>query len=118
MSRTKKAAAKRKRDAQADPSNKKRQTATGAPPTPDSGDGGAAAASPGPASLGAVVSEAEVEIAVDTLRALSGYPAILKSKGCRDLRSAVFDFRQACTTGANTGGSKPLPRPRNPGAPS
>lgn len=110
MSKTKKAAAKRKRDAQAQVgSNKKRAQNTtqvgGAtlPPTPDS-----KSTTPEsdhrlePKSLGAVVSGEELEITVDTLQTLAKHPSVIKSKGCKDLRAAVYDFRQACTTGVNT----------------
>lgn len=54
--------------------------------------------------LEAVVSGEEIEVTVDTLRALSQHPNAIKSKGCRELRTAVYDFRQACTTGLNTNG--------------
>jgi hypothetical protein len=55
-----------------------------------------------PQKLHTVISTEELEIAVDTLQALAQYPGIIKSKACRDLRTAVYDFRQACTTGVNT----------------
>jgi hypothetical protein len=45
--------------------------------------------------------EDDIELAIDTLRTLSENPSIIKSKSCRDLRTAVYDFRQACTTGSN-----------------
>lgn len=48
-----------------------------------------------------VVAPEDVEIAVETLQALAEHPAIIKSKSCKDLRTAVFNFRQACTTGVN-----------------
>ncbi|WPG99052.1 Hypothetical protein R9X50_00185700 [Acrodontium crateriforme] len=41
----------------------------------------------------------DVEIAVDTLSTLARNPAVIKSKACKDLRTAVYDFRKACTTG-------------------
>ncbi|KAI1860282.1 hypothetical protein JX265_005803 [Neoarthrinium moseri] len=97
MSKSKKAAKrKRQNEPQGGPVNKKRADA---PPTPDSSD-----PSPGsePKTLHAVVSEEEVEIAVDTLRTLAEYPVVIKSKACRELRTAVYDFKQACTTGLNT----------------
>lgn len=101
MSRTKKVT-KRKRtvDAQSDPSSKKRANA---PPTPDSADGVERLE---PKTLSAVVSEEEVEITVDTLRTLAGYPGVIKSKACKELRTTVYDFKQACTTGQNTGVGK------------
>ncbi|KAK6086509.1 prolyl 4-hydroxylase [Seiridium cupressi] len=97
MSKSKKAAKrKRQNDAQVEPSNKKR---VNAPPTPDSSDGVERVE---PTSLHAVVPEDDVEITVDTLRTLAAHPAVIKSKACKDLRTAVYDFRQACTTGVNT----------------
>lgn len=42
-----------------------------------------------------VVPDEDLEIATDTLRALAANPSLIKSKACRDLRAAVFDFRQA-----------------------
>lgn len=53
-----------------------------------------------PKLLQTVVPDEDLEITVDTLRALAENPGLIKSKACRDLRAAVFDFRQACTTGA------------------
>jgi hypothetical protein len=43
----------------------------------------------------------DIELAIDTLRTLSENPGVIKSRPCRDLRTAVYDFRQACTTGGN-----------------
>ena len=51
-----------------------------------------------------VISPDEIELAVETLETLSKHPAIIKSKVCKELRTAVFDFRQACTTGINSAG--------------
>lgn len=62
-----------------------------------------------PQSLGTVVPEEDLEITVDTLRALAENPSLIKSKGCKDLRTAVFDFRKACTTGFNAAGSSRSP---------
>lgn len=99
MSKSKKAAKrKRQNDVQVDLSNKKRPNA---PPTPDSSDG---VEQLEPKTLQAVASEEEVDITVDTLRILAAHPVVIKSKACKDLRTAVFDFRQACTTGMNTTG--------------
>jgi hypothetical protein len=56
-------------------------------------------------SLRAVISDEELEIAVETLTALAQHPGLIKSKPCRDLRVAVHDFRQACTTGLNSAGT-------------
>ena len=96
-------AAKRKRAAQPDgPQKQQKQQqqkdSTGAviTPPPD-------ADSPAePTSLPSVISEEELEISVETLTTLAQYPHLIKTKPCKDLRSAVFDFRQACTLGANS----------------
>lgn len=53
-----------------------------------------------PKLLQTVVSEEELEITVDTLRMLAENPGLIKSKACKDLRAAVFDFKQASTTGS------------------
>ncbi|KAI9155599.1 oxidoreductase [Paramyrothecium foliicola] len=55
-------------------------------------------------NLNAIISPEEIDITVDTLQTLAGNPAVIKSKACRELRSAVYDFRQACTTGTNSNG--------------
>ncbi|KAG6358188.1 hypothetical protein INS49_014072 [Diaporthe citri] len=54
-----------------------------------------------PKFLSTVVPEEDLEITVDTLRALVENPGLIKSKACKDLRTAVFEFRKACTTGFN-----------------
>ncbi|PSR78668.1 hypothetical protein BD289DRAFT_485932 [Coniella lustricola] len=51
-------------------------------------------------NLATLVPEEDLEITVDTLRLLADNASLIKSKGCKDLRAAVFAFRQACTTGA------------------
>jgi len=43
----------------------------------------------------------DIELAVDTLKTLAQNPGVIKSKACKELRTAVYDFRQACTTGFN-----------------
>lgn len=53
-------------------------------------------------SLG--LEEADLEIAIDTLNTLAEHPNVIKSKACKDLRTAVYEFRKACTTGLNAGG--------------
>lgn len=63
-----------------------------------------------PKSLASVVSEEEIEIAVETLDSLAQHPALIKSKACRNLRTAVYGFRQACTTGMNTVGKHITPK--------
>ncbi|KAI1267995.1 prolyl 4-hydroxylase [Xylariaceae sp. FL1019] len=94
---------KRQRNAQAAVPNKKAAVNTTLPlsPSPD-----ATSAKPldhsDPKSLASVVSEEEIEIAVETLDSLSQHPTLIKSKACRNLRTAVYAFKQACTTGMNT----------------
>lgn len=58
-----------------------------------------------PKLLNTVVPEEDLEITVDTLRALAEHPSLIKSKACKDLRTAAFEFRKACTTGFNAAGS-------------
>ncbi|KAK4137205.1 hypothetical protein BT67DRAFT_98565 [Trichocladium antarcticum] len=93
---------------QVDVSNKQPRTSASKPITPpldsNSDDGTGRAASHGGRvqSLLAVVSPEELEIAVETLAELSKHPNLIKSKACRDLRAAVYDFRQACATGLNS----------------
>lgn len=53
----------------------------------------------------AIISPEELEVTIDTLQTLSSHPNVIKSKLCKDLRAAVYDFRQACTTGANVAGN-------------
>ncbi|CZR65401.1 uncharacterized protein PAC_15301 [Phialocephala subalpina] len=43
----------------------------------------------------------DLELAIDTLNTLAENPNVIKSKACKDLRTAVYTFRQACTTGFN-----------------
>jgi hypothetical protein len=57
-----------------------------------------------PTSIHAVVSPEELEMAAETLAELAKHPALLKSRACKDLRAAVWDFRQACPTGLNSTG--------------
>jgi hypothetical protein len=51
--------------------------------------------------LQTVISDEELEITIETLTTLAQYPSLTKSKLCRNLRTAVYDFRQSCTTGVN-----------------
>lgn len=88
--------AKRKRSAQANGPQKAIKASD--MPTPPHEDSGSIEVK----SAHSVISPEELEIAVDTLQTLSKYPSIIKSKTCKDLRTAVYDFRQACTTGVNT----------------
>jgi len=53
-------------------------------------------------SLG--LDEDDLDIAIDTLNTLAENPSVIKSKACKDLRTAVYSFRQACTTGFNSSG--------------
>ncbi|KAI0097186.1 prolyl 4-hydroxylase [Nemania sp. FL0031] len=95
---------KRQRNAQTNLPNKKSTVGKTLPLSP-SPDG---TASPKPTvhldakSLASVVSEEEIEITVETLDSLAQHPALIKSKACRNLRTAVYGFKQACTTGMNT----------------
>lgn len=87
--------AKRKRNAQAQLPNKSPKTVTTVTPPPDG-------PTFEPKSLQTVISEEELEIAIETLTALKQFPSLTKSKACKDLRVAVYEFRQACTTGVNS----------------
>jgi hypothetical protein len=90
--------AKRKRNGAHASAAKKQATATGIPSPPHD-------ANPlEPASVHSVVSTEEMELTVETLQSLSAHPLLIKSKACKDLRTAVYDFRQACTTGLNSAG--------------
>lgn len=61
-----------------------------------------------PKHVTSVVSEEELEITIETLQALSKYPNLIKSKACKELRVAIYDFKQACTTGVLTAGETNL----------
>ena len=50
----------------------------------------------------------DLDIAIDTLNTLTENPSVIKSKACKDLRTTVYEFRQACTTGLNASGSPPF----------
>ncbi|KAL5116336.1 hypothetical protein ACEQ8H_005794 [Pleosporales sp. CAS-2024a] len=54
-----------------------------------------------PTNVDSVISSEEIEVAVETLQALAEHPVLIKSKACKELRTAVYGFRQACTTGLN-----------------
>ncbi|KAH7367963.1 prolyl 4-hydroxylase [Plectosphaerella cucumerina] len=90
-------AAKRKRQAQIEVPQKHLKPAPVVTVDPD-------AAALGP-SLHSIISDEEISITVETLVALAQYPNLIKSKACRDIRTAVYDFRQASTTGMNTAGT-------------
>lgn len=91
MSKSK--SAKRKRTAQAEATNKAQKIIT---PPPDS------AAAVEPKNVYSFLSEEELQVTIETLQTLTENPDLIKSKACKDLRVAVYDFRQACTTGINT----------------
>lgn len=79
------------------------------PPLTDSDHDGSApppsaSAEPKSLSLSSVISTEELEITIDTLATLSSHPSLIKSKACRELRAAAYDFRSACTTGLNSAG--------------
>lgn len=84
----------KKRKGNAESKNPKKVAKTLTPPL-DSSDGE-------PTGLHTVVSQEELEIAVDTLNELAKHPNLIKSKACKDLRTAVYDFRQSCATGLNS----------------
>lgn len=91
---------KRKQNAQADIPRKAPKTATPTiTPPPDSDDAGTPLE---PKSLQTVVSDEELDITIETLNTLAQYPNLIKSKPCRDIRVAVYDFRQACASGVNS----------------
>lgn len=92
--------AKRKRTTQANAPTKQAKASDIPTPPYDSSSN----ASIEPKSAHSVTSQEELDITVETLQTLAQYPSIIKSKICRDLRTAVYDFRQACTTGVNTAG--------------
>jgi hypothetical protein len=88
---------KRKRAAAVDIPSKLPKAAVTITPPPDG-------TSSEPKSLHTVISTEELEITVETLNTLALYPGLIKSKGCRALRGAVHEFRQACTMGVNATG--------------
>ncbi|KID81388.1 Prolyl 4-hydroxylase, alpha subunit, partial [Metarhizium majus ARSEF 297] len=89
--------AKRKRKAQAQLPKKHVKTTTIVTPPPDSD-----ATQFEPKNLQTVISDEELDITIETLTTLAQYPSLTKSKLCKNLRTAVYDFRQSCTTGVNS----------------
>ncbi|KAJ5701179.1 hypothetical protein N7488_008727 [Penicillium malachiteum] len=87
-------AAKRKRNAQATLPQKVAKADTILTPPPD--------AATEPKHLSTVVADEDLEITIETLNTLAQYPSLTKSKACKDIRTAVYDFRQSCTTGVNS----------------
>ncbi|KAH7066225.1 prolyl 4-hydroxylase [Paraphoma chrysanthemicola] len=92
---------KRKRSNAPAPAVKK-QTTTGIPSPPHD------TTSLEPSNVHSIISPEEIEVTVETLQTLSEHPALIKSKACKDLRTAVYGFRQACTTGMNSAESSNL----------
>lgn len=102
-------AAKRKRNAAANnnvPNKQPKSSTSGFITPPHDSDSTSKAIEPKNAN--SVIDAEELEITIDTLQTLAQYPNLIKSKTCKDLRTAVFDFRQACTTGVNTAESSNL----------
>ncbi|KAI3339012.1 prolyl 4-hydroxylase [Ustulina deusta] len=96
---------KRQRNAQSNPPNKRSGANANLPlsPSPDASSSSLKTRDHlDPRSLASVVSEEEIEIAVETLDSLAQHPTLIKSKACRNLRTSVYGFKQACTTGMNT----------------
>lgn len=54
--------------------------------------------------LSSIFSDEELELRIETLRTLTAFPNVIKSKPCKDLSAVVFDFRLACTTSKNAVG--------------
>ncbi|KYK60812.1 hypothetical protein DCS_01950 [Drechmeria coniospora] len=86
--------AKRKRRGQAELPNKAAKNGAITTPPPDG-------ESFEPKSLQTVISEEELDVTIETLATLAKYPSLTKSKLCKNLRVAVYDFRQSCNTGVN-----------------
>jgi hypothetical protein len=62
-------------------------------------------APPEPKTVQTVVADEDLEITIETIQTLSSYPSLIKSKACKDLRMAIYDFRQACNVVMNTAGN-------------
>ncbi|KAK3375692.1 prolyl 4-hydroxylase [Lasiosphaeria ovina] len=96
---------KRKQNPAVDVPNKQLKTAKLITPPLESdvdGNGDGDNASLEPTSLRSLISDEDLDITVETLATLAQYPGLIKSKACKDVRVAVYDFRQACATGLNT----------------
>jgi hypothetical protein len=100
MTQSKSSKRKRKAQAQAQaqPPQKHAKTSTIVTPPPE-GEGMRAAE---PKNLQTVISDDELDITIETLTTLTQYPSLTKSKLCKALRTAVYEFRQSCTTGVNS----------------
>ncbi|KAK4160472.1 hypothetical protein QBC43DRAFT_325321 [Cladorrhinum sp. PSN259] len=99
---TKRKAPKPPQEQHQKPTKQQKTSHIATPPLTDSDT--PAAATTDPKSLSSVISSEELEITIDTLTTLSSYPSLIKSKQCKDLRAAAYDFRSACTTGLNSAG--------------
>jgi hypothetical protein len=96
-----KSKAKRKQEAHNGGPAKKAKTNVIVTPPPDNAE---------PKTLQSVgLHEDDLDIAVDTLNTLAENPNVIKSKACKELRTAVYEFRQACTTGFNAAGLSAFP---------
>lgn len=82
---------------QGDRHKKKTKTSLITTPPPD-------VSSPPKALHDVQLTQDDLEISIDTLNTLAENPRIIKSKDCKGLRTAVFNFRNACTTGLNATG--------------
>nr|POF26108.1 hypothetical protein CFP56_22256 [Quercus suber] len=82
---------KRKRTNTRPPVTKKQSNPTGIPSPPHE--------KPEATSVHSLVLPEDIEITVETLQTLAQHPTVIKSKPCKDIRTAVHGFRQACTTG-------------------
>lgn len=81
--------------------SKKSKTSATITPPPDAAE---------PTTLRSVgLEEDDLDLTIDTLRTLAENPSVIKSKACKDLRTAVYEFRQACTTGFNISSRCPSP---------
>jgi hypothetical protein len=94
-----KSKAKRKlQGPQADSNAKMLKTTAIITPPPENGANG-------PKTIQAIgLADNDLELAIDTLHTLTENPSVIKSKACKELRTAVYEFRQACTTGFNAAG--------------
>ena len=80
--------------------SKRIKTAAIVTPPPDAGE---------PRTIQSIgLDDDDLDLAIDTLKTLAENPSVIKSKSCKDLRTAVYDFRQACTTGVNAAGDTNL----------
>ena len=96
-----KSKAKRKQEAHNGSPAKKSRADTTVTPPPDNAE---------PKTIQSVgLHEDDLDMAIDTLNTLAENPTVIKSKACKELRTAVYEFRRACTTGFNTTGLSSIP---------